>query len=222
MIIGFGIFGGLAFLGLVYLYTQTKDRWNWGKIAKRSFFALGIILAIPIAGIIVSLGYGKISDYLDGRPKIITNYGGLTLGEKLTDVEFRSKLKDVSSETDLPDKRYEIVDTNLAFDSFNGSGKVDRIIIACQENRSDEVNGISCGNSSENIFDKYGKENIVVFCKVKKKPTDTHDIKQIRLYESEKYGITHGLFLNKVEVIFIEAPTKAKESEYWVFCDKQK
>ena len=39
---GTGLFSGLVTLGIIYLYTQTKDRWNWILISKLSplFFIL--------------------------------------------------------------------------------------------------------------------------------------------------------------------------------------
>lgn len=223
MNIGFGIFGGLVVLGIIYLYTQTKDRWNWSKIAKRSLIALGVIVAIPIAGIVISIGYGKIAGYIESQPKALSNYGGLTLGEKVTDVEFRSKLEDMTKPDDKDHKRFAVTGTNLLFDTKDNSGKVDKIIINCQDGDTDTVNGVSCYDNSEKIFDQYGKNNISIYCKVKRRPSDTvDDLKQIRLYESEKYGVTYGMHLNKVRAIFIQAPTKPRDTEYWDLCDKQK
>ena len=31
-----GIFFGAVFLGLIYLYVNTRERWNWSRIAKRT------------------------------------------------------------------------------------------------------------------------------------------------------------------------------------------
>ena len=155
MNIGFGIFGGLVVLGIIYLYTQTKDRWNWSKIAKRSLIALGVIVAIPIAGIVISIGYGKIAGYIESQPKALSNYGGLTLGEKVTDVEFRSKLEDMTKPDDKDHKRFAVTGTNLLFDTKDNSGKVDKIIINCQDGDTDTVNGVSCYDNSEKIFDQY-------------------------------------------------------------------
>lgn len=220
MNIGFGIFAGLVVLGIIYLYTQTKDRWNWGKIAKRSLLILGIIIAIPVAGVVGSIGYQKIVDYIESKPQAPTKYGSLTLGEKVTDVEFRSKLEDMSKPDDKDHKRFAITDTNLLFDTKNNSGKVDKIIINCQEGDTDTVNGVSCYDSTDKIFAQYGKNNISIYCKVKRRPSDTvDDLKQIRLYESEKYGVTYGMHLNKVRAIFIQTPTKSKTTEFWGPCD---
>jgi hypothetical protein len=217
--IGLGIFAGLALLGIIYLYTQTKDRWNWSRMVKRLLIGIGILIAAYLALIAGVLGFEKINEYLDSRPAIIKSYGGITIGEKVADVEFRSETKEVDKDGIHDFKRFEIKNTNLLFDVKKDSDKVDSIMVDCRENDKDTINGISCGDTSEEIFNKFGKSNIQVYCK-KPDPKEP-ELKQIRLYESQQYLVTYGMHLNKVRAIFVKGPDSRKKSESWILCDSQ-
>jgi hypothetical protein len=46
---GTGIFLAGLVIGLVMLYGQTKDRWNWQKITKYAGITIGVIIFIPVA-----------------------------------------------------------------------------------------------------------------------------------------------------------------------------
>ena len=89
---GTGLFCGLVILGVIYLYTQTKDRWNWKKIV---FSMIGILLIL--LGIFwLSLWLPKQLTPNAGvdKPKLITSSDGISLGDTLADVEFKKgKLK---------------------------------------------------------------------------------------------------------------------------------
>jgi hypothetical protein len=219
MNIGLGIFGGLVILGIIYLYTQTKDRWNWSRMVKRLLIGIGILIAAYLALIAGVVGFEKINGYLDSRPALIKSYGGITIGEKVADVEFRSETKEVDKDGTNDFNRFEIKNTNLLFDVKKGSDKVDTIVIDCRENDKDTINGISCGDTSEEILNKFGKNDIQIYCK--KPDSKDPESKQIRLYESKEYLITYGLHLNKVRAIFVKGPDSRKKSQSWILCDSQ-
>ncbi len=62
MTLGTGIFLSAAFLGLIFLYHSTKDRWNWTKGAKRlGFLAVGLVVLGGAAGLYAEYFYK--SDY---------------------------------------------------------------------------------------------------------------------------------------------------------------
>lgn len=84
MTIGLGIFFGAAFLGLIYLYNITRDRWNWKKVSR---WILGsaaglIILLLLIFGCF--FGYGQFHE----RAKKQTEYDGLKIGMTQTEVKY--------------------------------------------------------------------------------------------------------------------------------------
>src|SRR5688500_5937508 len=85
MSIGVGIFLGCLVLASVYLYANTRERWNWRRIAKRTFIAFGALVAICVVWLLAWLGYEK----WESRPRLVTRLEGVSLGEKLADVEFR-------------------------------------------------------------------------------------------------------------------------------------
>ena len=47
MSIAFSIFLAAVFLGVIYLYINTRGRWNWPRITKRALVILGVLIAIP-------------------------------------------------------------------------------------------------------------------------------------------------------------------------------
>ena len=85
MSIGLGLFLGLVFCGVVYLYTQTKDRWNWVKGKKIILYLIAASFAL---GLILWAGFFLNAQY-EMRPRVITEFQGVKLGEKLQDVTFK-------------------------------------------------------------------------------------------------------------------------------------
>jgi len=81
--IGIGIFLGLVFIGTTYLYTQTRDSWNWRKIWKWIGVGILALIVIPLAVGSIVWVYSSISDYYASKPKVISSLHGLNLGEKL-------------------------------------------------------------------------------------------------------------------------------------------
>ena len=76
MVIGIAIFAGLLMLSLIYLYTQTKDRWNWSKIIKRIFLISVAVVGFPILAIAVYFAYMNVQQYWSEKPRVYESYGG--------------------------------------------------------------------------------------------------------------------------------------------------
>lgn len=71
MTLGTGLFFGAIFLGLVYLFVNTQDKWNWKKIA---FFSV----IIPISILIVLLGGLRVSEQIEyAFPKQLAKQDGM-------------------------------------------------------------------------------------------------------------------------------------------------
>lgn len=91
MTTGEGIFYGLVFLGLIWLYSVTRDRWNWKRIAK---WAVGVFV-LPLIGLGLWLG---VSNYLESRPQVATVFWGLSPGITKDELFFRKGKPDEESE----------------------------------------------------------------------------------------------------------------------------
>lgn len=79
MELGTGIFLSSLFLGVVALFTVTKDRWNWKKV---SLYVFGV----PIAVILIGGGSYYVYYQYEQRPIAQTEYLGLKLGMSKEDV----------------------------------------------------------------------------------------------------------------------------------------
>lgn len=85
MSVGLGIFFGLVFCGLIFLYTQTKDRWNWSKLKKIIFY----VITIPLALGLLFAGGNYVFESYKERPKLLTEFAGVKLDETLKDAAFK-------------------------------------------------------------------------------------------------------------------------------------
>lgn len=86
MTVGTGIFLGFACLAAVIFYTQTKDRWRWRSIAKW----VALTVAAPIVVGSLWLGYSTLKSYLASRPKRVTTYASISLGDTKEEVLYAS------------------------------------------------------------------------------------------------------------------------------------
>lgn len=82
MEIGTGIFLASVVLGLILLYGQTKEKWNWKKIVLRTLCG-----SIALAGIVTLLIwiYGKYETRVFEQTEFLT----IALGDKASDVKFK-------------------------------------------------------------------------------------------------------------------------------------
>lgn len=216
---GTGLFCGLVILGIIYLYTQTKDRWNWKKIV---FSIIGIFLLL-LGIFLASLWWPKQLTPIaeTDKPKLITSYDGISLGDTLADVEF--KKGKVKTYEEFFKKKIEnksddmyLIDKSFGFYTEIKGKTVTAIVKGCNsdESYSIEINGISCGNSSEKIIERFGKD-VVVKCEVNPDRGESPS----RYYEVSKYGIRYQLVKNAVVVFRILPPSDiSSESKNWEIC----
>lgn len=81
MSLGDGVFGGMAFLGIIWLYVVTRERWRWRRII---LWVIGIAL-LPVICVGVWLGFER---YTNSRPHTQTSLAGLQVGMLPADVIF--------------------------------------------------------------------------------------------------------------------------------------
>jgi hypothetical protein len=228
MSLGTGIFLASIFLGLVYLFINTKDRWNWKKII---LFTIGGIVALLAALWVGS----KIYDFFDkpssqavgsDKPFLVQGFQGIILGEKLSEVEFRiPSFKD----SDMGKySGYTFNDTrDYGFTVFNDTQLIRSISANCNEKAlaypdlySFKLHGLRCGDSQNEVFEKYGKENVRVSCYYKNPKNEKSLDVALRSYAVEKYGVTFILVNNRIiSAIVISPELIAKnEVENWRAC----
>ena len=82
MDIGAGIFFGLIFIGLVWLYVSTRERWRWKRIG----VWCATIVVVPLLGV---TGWVKYLDYQASQPRFLDSLWGLSPGMTPEDVVFR-------------------------------------------------------------------------------------------------------------------------------------
>jgi len=218
---GEGIFYGLVFLGIIYLYIQTKDRWNWKKIVIwiLGLFVVTIVLivaAIFAEDLFKKLSFNKFDN--SSTPKIITGMNGIELGAKISDVVFKTgAIKDKKQE----DVYFFPSDDNKRFAIDKESKTVRSIQHICSSNDltypntySPKINGVMCGDSEFDIFMSYGKEKINVLC-------NKGGSGNFRRYEAPDFGVVYYLVTNKVQIFTIHSIDDLKKSndDKWQKCD---
>lgn len=199
MTLGTGIFLSSIFLGLCYLFIQTKNRWNWKKIC---FWSLGLPLLLTI----LMIGYFSVNSLIENLPKIITEIKGIHLGDSKSDLIFKHELSEEPSNETL-------FFTNNVQAIFDKENKVNGLIYVCTNNDywsdSTKVNGISCYDSGDKIIDHFGKEKVNILCQSEQKvetdkPSTAHI--QKRFYTTPQYNVEYILNKNIVEAFFIKKP----------------
>ncbi len=225
MTVGEGIFYGLVFLGVIYLYIQTKDRWNWKKIVFRFFGGLiGLVLIAVIADYIFD-NFSINSFKENHKPKIISEMNGIELGVKLSDVIFKTGAIRDKKHAD----RYNFpLDENKSFFIDSQSKLVKGIGYWCTQDevkypnsyKSLELNGVRCGESEFTIKLNYGKENIRVLCRKKKENINEPEPEMVRRYDATEFGVSYLLVTNKVYGMYVYYPDDLKKfsSDNWVEC----
>lgn len=94
MTIGTGIFLSAILLATAILFTVTKDRWNWKRIAK-----WGILTPIALVAILSAGAYSY--DRWDSRARPQLSFDDVELGSVPADVKF---IKGEPTSTDSPDR----------------------------------------------------------------------------------------------------------------------
>jgi hypothetical protein len=218
MSVGEGIFYGLVFLGIIYLYIQTKDRWNWKKIVFRFFGGIIVLVLIAVSLDYIFDNFSRNSFTDNQKPKIITGMNGIELGAKLSDVIFKTgaikdkKQEDVYFSPSDVKKRFTIDKESKTVISIQHNCSSDDL--SYPNTYSPKINGVMCGDSEFDIFMKYSKEKINVLC-------NKGGSGNLRKYEAVDFGVRYFLITNKVQVITIHYPDDLKKSsdDGWQKCD---
>jgi len=215
MEIGTGIFLGCTVLAISFLFIKTRGVWNWKKIALWALTA-PIVLAILILGFVTSV------DAWHGRAKVITEFKGISLNEKFSDVLFNEgdfeQINDkdqTSGESD--EKEYKNKIGSLRVTVLKG--KVINLTYFCNEKIYDNssVNGISCGDSGQEITDKFSSK-MLVRCLKRGSENDKY-VDSIRVFDTPTYGVRYVLIQNRVKGFFIAPEEKISFSKKWIECE---
>jgi hypothetical protein len=207
----FAVFFGFVFIGLVFLYTKTRGSWNWKKIALWfGGFVIASILAMVVA--IFSDSFKKI---VPEKFSTISSNDGITLGDKLSEVEFRKGklIKGIDSK-DANDIIYKVNEqTSIYVDKATQT--VSGIVATCADYQSIKFNGIGCGDSGDLIQTKF-KGDVTVLCP---STDDWRDKDPVRVFDIPKYGVRYALQKNTV-VFMIVFPKSfwAENKTKWVAC----
>ena len=199
MSIGTSIFLSSLLLGLVYLYIKTKNDWNWRKIC----IVIAGIAVLFIAVILIAVFWDKVfgrSDNFDARKEhsgLIKSYRGVSIGDKLSDVQFKfGKLEEIKpTKKDDDTTIYWIEEKFLIFVS-NKSNKVDFVVALCEKGIPDKFNGIECNDTGEKLEKTFGK-NLTIQCNTNEDSSNRFT----RVYDVPKYATRYYLEKNKVESI---------------------
>src|SRR5437867_11361767 len=82
MNLGTGIFLGLIFLGVIWLYVATWQRWRWKRI-------MAWLFGVIAAPVLCFFAWLWVSNYLDSFPRREEELWGLKPGMTIEDVLFR-------------------------------------------------------------------------------------------------------------------------------------
>lgn len=194
------------------IFTAIKKSLKW-------LFAISIVFSMLIG--IIALGIYLFYEIKD-KPKIEADLKGVTIGEKISDVLFKSDgykiVNSIKNENGTLPKNNEIAYENQSsrlLVRFENN-KVESILYNCsQDYEYTVISKISCGDSSEKIKQRFG-DDIRVLCHMNK------DLRSnSRVYDAIDYGIRFHLFYNKVEAITIFRPEKLAQlvGINWSKCD---
>lgn len=179
------------------------------KVVKKlvKWLSAALIVLIVLASLI---GLGTYAFYeIKDRPKIETELKGVSIGERFGDVMFKND----GYEIEVPVKNLNGTFPDTAEVSYRNKNSrlfvtfkndvVESVSFDCsQEYEYSAISKISCGDSSEEINKRFGK-NIRILCRMDK------DIRnQYRAYDAVEYGIRYRLYLNKVVGFMIIQPEK--------------
>ncbi len=207
----FAVFFGFVFFGLIYLYVKTRETWNWKKIVL--WFA-GIFTAM-VAAFTIAIFADSFKSIVPEKFSTISSNDDITLGDKLSEVEFRKGklIKGVDSK-DANDIIYKVNEgTSIYVDKATQT--VSGIVATCADYKSIKFNGIGCGDSGDLIQSKF-KGDITVLCP---STDDWRDKDPVRVYDVSKYGVRYALQKNTVVFMFVFPKSFWTENKTkWIAC----
>ena len=193
MALGTGVFLGLALCAVIYLFLNTKSEWNWKKII---IWLLSLVL-ISISVLAILLFKDSLflmSEEKKNHSGIISSYGGVKIGDKLPDIQFKfGKLEEIKPTKNNDDTSIYWIDKEFLVFVSNKSNKVDYIVALCDKGVIAKFNGIGCGDTGELLEKTFGN-NLKIQCN-----TDGDSFR--RAYVVPKYSTEYYLEKNKVESI---------------------
>jgi hypothetical protein len=148
MTTGDGIFFGIAFISLIWLYSVSRDRWKWKRI-----FKWGLLLVVfPLVGIGL---WKEFSDYLSSRPQVEQDLWGIKIALSVDDLIFLKGKTEVEEEKD----RAIYFDSGILYVVRLKDSKV-RIVSAWRPNGEGnyfpKIQGISFNSTQANIEKRFG------------------------------------------------------------------
>jgi len=199
MSIAVSIFLSSLFLGCVFLYIKSESKEKWRKYL---LFLVGIPLIVFVSiflYLIIDEEIEKRSDKTEPQKetsKFPTNMKGIRLGETLSNLEFEfGKFIYIFS-----DEGYRIFAASNRVLIYEKSGIAERLRWNCPSNPFEDLSyfhKIRCGNSSDQIFQAYKKNEIRILCGDGPDPMRLYDISSKRI----------RLWLRENQVIYIEFST---------------
>ncbi len=179
MTLGTGIFLSSIFLGLIFLFHSTKDRWNWRKIIKRGGVTILVLIILGGGGFTALIYQHQISEYfstgsiinLDASPKKYEEVWDIKLGASQEDLLFLKGIP--SSKTSNKDPNEKVwfykqeYGDNWIVD-FDKNDKVSQVLLYKIYMTSDiKINGISYGSTLKTLVNKLGKPSRIIVSKDK-------------------------------------------------------
>ena len=180
-------------------------------------------VAIGVAGVLalvlIGLGFYDAKDSYDKRPKVVDEFNGIKLGEKVQDFIFKNPefiIDDDALKFEGDDKVFYVNKNKSTYAAVSG-GKVVEITYVCRESLDyTDVGEVRCHSSGELIASRF-KKDVLIFCL--KDKSDSRYAKY-RLYKVSKYGVTYHLYSNSVDAFNVESISEAKKGiANWGGCE---
>ena len=174
------------------------------------------LTALLLLSSIIYFGVQKIIEHEEKKPKIVSEIKGVKIKEKLADALFKNEGYKLDKNEDS-DEEITYKNDEMRMQFIVKDGLISRVLFLClKSDTSTTIEGIRCGDSGEEILEKYGEE-LKVLCRIK----NDEFKEKIRLYDVEKYGIRFGLEHNKVNAFIVAEPNKIfeEENKNWRKCE---
>lgn len=182
MTTGEGIFWGLVFVGLIWLYTSTRDRWKWRTIMKW----VGVVFLVPIVCFFAYLGWLK---WDESRLRVESSLFGVNIGDPMDEVRYR-KGKPTTEEKGCRPEKPDCTDKAV----WNYSVKDVTYMVSFNEGKVDWINAIAEDSTRSALPSFRGVSNFSTQAEVEKlygSPTNvsTSADATLRIVSFVKYGV---------------------------------
>ena len=183
-------------------------------IVIKRIFKWVFLIALSVALFFASLiGYEKLKQYQEQKPKLIDQLMDIKIGMKYEDFMFRHPGFVLEKDSKGNEYIEDYVNSKSSLYVKLLEKKVVRVIYACKgEFDVNGVSGVLCGSKGDLIFDRYGK-GIVVQCL---KDKNDSDYLTNRVYDIREYGIRYHVVANEVVAIDVSSPQSLQDSNSFV------